>query len=87
MLKADIHVSGLEGEDEEDMTQGNNSMQAELEVTRVYSDGLGIDGQVGAAAVLFQQDKVPRVLRFHLGTAPDHMVYEVELVGLLLVLH
>ena len=32
-LKADIHVLGLEGEDEEDMVQGDNSMQAELEVT------------------------------------------------------
>ena len=62
-------------------------MQAELEVMRVYSDGLGIDRQVGAAAVLFRQDREPRVLRFHLGMAADHTVYEAELIGLLLALH
>ena len=45
-LKANIHVSGLEGEGEEDIVQEDNSIQAELEVTRVYSDGSGIDGQV-----------------------------------------
>ena len=86
-LNAYIHVLGLEGEGEEDMVQGGNSGQAELGVMRVYSDGLGIDGQVGAAAVLFRWGKEPRVLRYYLGTVADHMVYEVELIGLLLVLH
>ena len=33
MLKANIHVSGLEGEGEEDIVQEDNSVQAELEVT------------------------------------------------------
>ena len=42
---------------------------------------------MGAAAVLFRQDKEPRVLRFHLGMAANHMVYEAELIGLLLALH
>ena len=87
MLKANIPISGLEGEGEEDIVQEDNSVQAELEVMQVYSDGLGIDGQVGATVVLFQRNREPRVLRFHLGTATDHTVYEVELVGLLLALH
>ena len=87
MLKANIHVSGLEGEGKEDMVQGGNSVQAEMGVMQVYSDGSGIDGQVGAAAVLFWRGKEPRVLRYHLGMVADHTVYEVELVGLLLALH
>jgi len=37
--------------------------------------------------VLFKQGEGPRVLKFHLGLITDHMVYEAELVGLLLVLH
>ena len=53
----------------------------------MYSDGSGIDGQVGEAAVLFRRNREPKVLRFHLGTATDHTVYEAELIGLMLALH
>lgn len=54
---------------------------------RVYSDGSGLDGQVGASAVLLRHGREPRFLHFHLGRLSHHTVYEAELVGLLLGVH
>ena len=54
---------------------------------KVYSDGSAQGGKVGAAAVLIQQGKAPRTLHYHLGTTEHHMVFEAELVGLILGLH
>lgn len=41
-------------------------------------------GAVGAAATLIRRGKPARTLRYHLGPASEHTVYEAELVGLLL---
>lgn len=52
---------------------------------RIYTDGSGIDDHIGAAAVLFRNGQLqPKVLRYHLGTADEHTVYEAEVVGLTL---
>ena len=51
---------------------------------RIYTDGLGLDGQAGAAAVLYRGDQAPKVLRLHLGTLLEHMTFEAEAVGLIL---
>lgn len=67
----------------------NNNMAKEEEVdnnvdVQVYSDGSGIDHRVGVSAVLYRQGGLKRSLRYHLGSATHHTVYEVELVGALL---
>ncbi|TFY52761.1 hypothetical protein EVJ58_g9832 [Rhodofomes roseus] len=50
----------------------------------VYTDGSDVDGGVGAAAVLLRPGQQPKVLRYHLGSAKHHTVYEAEIVGLVL---
>ncbi|KAF9234671.1 hypothetical protein BU15DRAFT_52337 [Melanogaster broomeanus] len=55
-----------------------------MDEVKVYSDGSGQDGRIGAAAVLYREGKAPQILRFHLGSADDHTVYEAEAVGLTL---
>ncbi|PPQ99975.1 hypothetical protein CVT24_009556 [Panaeolus cyanescens] len=54
--------------------------------TRVYTDGSGQDGYVGAAASLYlDNDHQPVATRhLHLGTMDQHSTYEAELVGILL---
>ncbi|QRV96301.1 ribonuclease H-like protein [Ceratobasidium sp. AG-Ba] len=54
---------------------------------RIYSDGSGIDGGIGAAAVLCRDGQPDKVLRLHLGSDKRHVVYEAELVGAMLALH
>jgi len=54
------------------------------EEVKVYTDGSLHNGAVGAAATLIRRGKQPRTLRYHLGPATQHTVYEAELVGLLL---
>jgi ribonuclease HI len=50
---------------------------------KVYANGSGIDGNIGAAAVT----TLPKCeLHFHLSTEDEHIVYEAKVVGLLLAL-
>jgi len=51
---------------------------------RVYSDGSGYEGGVGAAAVLYRGFRPVKVLRYYLGTLDKHTVYEGECVGMML---
>jgi len=51
---------------------------------KIFSDGSGIEGNIGAAAVLYRlQDgkTTKRVLRYCLGPETKHTVYEGEVVG------
>jgi len=57
--------------------------QAEV---RAYSDGSGIDGHAGAAAVLYRGNRVIKTLRYFLGPLTQHTTYEAEVVGVLLTL-
>ena len=52
--------------------------------TRVYSDGSGLNGKIGASAVLYQTRQAPKTLRYHLGSDSEHTVYEAEVVGMTL---
>jgi hypothetical protein len=54
---------------------------------RVYSDGSGFKGGIGASALLYINDKLARSLRFYLGSPTKHTVYKAEGVGLLMGLH
>lgn len=51
---------------------------------QVYSDGSGIEGMAGAAAVLFRDGQEIRSLRYQLGPLTRHTTYEAEVVGVLL---
>jgi ribonuclease HI len=51
---------------------------------RIYSDGSGIEGNIGAAAVLYHRKDgitTKQILRFCLGPETRHTVYEGEVVG------
>ena len=87
VIKAKIHTMAWEEDNDGGTDSADSWMQPEPGVAQLYSDRLGLDGQVGAAAVLFMQGEEPKVMRFHLRTIADHTVYEAELVGLLLALH
>ena len=54
---------------------------------KLYSDGSGLDGSVGAAAVIYKTGRSPKVLKLHSGTLEDYPTYEAEAVGLSLALH
>lgn len=53
---------------------------------RVYSDGSGIDGDVGAAAVLYKKGQFTPIntLKFFIGPSSKHNTYEAEAIGAIL---
>jgi ribonuclease HI len=53
----------------------------------LYCDGSGFEDGIGASAVLYINKIEQKSLRYHLGPASEHTVYEGELVGLSLALH
>src|SRR6266481_152092 len=57
--------------------------QAEI---KVYSDGSGHNGQVGAAVALICGDQPVKILHYHLGPLTHHTTYEAEIIGVLLAL-
>ena len=58
---------------------------------KIFSDGSGIEGMIGAAAVLYRLTNgnqiTKRVLRYCLGPETKHTVYEGEVVGEILAQH
>src|SRR5882672_6358718 len=72
-------------------TQGPESRPEAIEATRtaqadikVFLDGSGIGGSIGAATVLYRNGKLKPSLRKYLGREDQHMVYEAEVVSLTL---
>ena len=67
----------------------NNKQKAKEEDTndrshiKVYTDGSGVDGQIGAA-VVYHNGVLKRKRRMRLGSAKHHMVFKEEGVGLIL---
>lgn len=55
--------------------------------TRIYCDGSGFEGGIGAAAVLYQGPRLVKSLKYYLGPKSKHTVYEAEGVGITLGLH
>ena len=53
---------------------------------KIYTDGSGAGGQIGAAAVLTHGPRPIRVARYHLGPTSRHTVFEGECVGQILAL-
>lgn len=53
---------------------------------KIYTDGSGHDGGIGAAAVLYHGFKQAEVARKYLGKEDEHTVFEAECTGQLLAL-
>ena len=51
---------------------------------KVYTDGSGIEGQIGAAAVLYWDGVLVKRRRMRLGSEKHHTVFEGEGIGLIL---
>jgi ribonuclease HI len=51
---------------------------------QIYTDGSGLEGRIGASAVLFRGGEEKGQMRFCLGSARKHTVYEGECMGLVL---
>ena len=51
---------------------------------KVYADSSGIEGKVGAAAVLYRGDTQVQSLQCHMGTLKDHTTYGAKVVGIIL---
>ena len=51
---------------------------------KVYMDGSGVEGQIGAAAVLYCDGILRRKRRMRVGSVKHHMVFEGEGIGMIL---
>jgi len=51
---------------------------------RIYTDGSGIEGGIGAAAVLLRGNRPPKHLQYHLGSSEHQIIFGGESVGVLL---
>jgi len=64
------------------------SEAADNSEVKLYADGSGLEGNVGAAAALYRQGRQnPKVLRYCLGPLTHHTTYSAEAVGTSLALY
>ncbi|KZP22683.1 hypothetical protein FIBSPDRAFT_711381, partial [Athelia psychrophila] len=54
---------------------------------RVYVDGSGYKGGIGAAVVLYEGSRVIAVRRYYLGKSTEYTVHNGEAVGVIMGLH
>ena len=82
-IHAEVRIPQAMAEDD-----GEGPPEGEDEVDiQVFSDRSGIDNKVGAATVMYRRGRESKTVRYHIGALIDHMVFEVEAIWLLLVLH
>ena len=74
------HSSNIAQSKEDSIRAHNECLQG----TRIYTDGSGLNGKIGAAAILYRPNGNTRILRYHLGTSKQHTIYKSEAVGLIL---
>jgi len=67
----------------EDASRGEQEDESDI---KIYTDGSGQQGKIGAAAVLVYGLRPVKVARYHLGPETRHTVYEGECVGQILAL-
>jgi ribonuclease HI len=54
---------------------------------RIYSDGSGYKGKIGASAVLFENGVKKKTVKYSLGPDTEHTVFEGEAIGVLMGIH
>jgi hypothetical protein len=59
----------------------------ELSPVRVYCDGSGFKGGIGASALLYIKDHLVKSLQIHLGSSKEHTVYEAKGIRVVMNLH
>jgi hypothetical protein len=67
-----------------DKDEAKKEVQENQAEVKIFTDGSGYEGGIGAAAILLRRDKPIRVLRYHLGTEKQQVVYGGEMIGLTL---
>lgn len=60
----------------EDEDEARKALQEDDADVKVFSDGSGYKGGVGAAAVMYEEEEETQTLRFRLGSEDDHEVYD-----------
>jgi hypothetical protein len=68
---------------EESVNKAANTREA----VQIYTDGLAINGKVGAATILTRLGSPPCILHLHLGPKSKHTMHKAELAGILLGIH
>jgi hypothetical protein len=53
---------------------------------KVFTDGSGMEGKIGASAILYRAGRRKTSIRYNLGTQSHHTVYKGESVGMILAI-
>jgi len=69
------------GPTRDEACQAERDSEADI---KIYTDGSGKDGKIGASAILYHGFRIPRTARIHLGSSRKHTVFEGEGIGQLL---
>ena len=69
---------------DEDKDDAMKRAREATEEIQIFTDGSGIDNNIGAAAILRRHGQPDKILRFHLGSHTHHTVYNGEQVGMVL---
>lgn len=75
--RADIYIASIRREGVEEDRRSKEEL-------RVYSDGSGYEGAIGAAAILYRDGRPPQFLQYLLGKKQEHGVFEAKAVGVML---
>lgn len=75
---------GVTTEVEQNTDTAIESIRGDNPDVKVFTDGSGMESKTGASAVLYRNNRIKSTLRFQLGSAQHHTVYEGEGVGALL---
>ena len=59
-------------------------MEQDISDVKIFTDGSGMEGKIGASAALYRNGRLKSTLRYKLGLQKHHTVYEGEGVGILL---
>jgi ribonuclease HI len=77
-------IPGLATEMIDDIDRAIESIRDDDPDIKVFTDGSGMEGKIGAAAVLYRNGSLKTKLRHQLGRQRHHTVYEGEGAGILL---
>jgi len=72
--------------DSKDSSVAQDTLAVSAFQTHIYSDGSGIEGNVGSAAIWVKNGVAHCTLQCHLGKLSNHTVYESKLAGIILAL-